>query len=926
MKIKPTALALLAASLLALPASAQAAGFEIEPGSVAVSAENADGTPDNLASSHPYAFSVSFKLKTDESGRSLGGEMRDAILDLPPGWVGDPLAVPRCPRARFEGFLPDCPLSTQVGLVTAISPGLGELYVPLFNLVPPPGVPAQFGFSSAKLVGLPAAELRTEDGYAVRASTPNLPLEVTAITAKIWGVPANSGHDPERGNGQDTGGESGEPETAFLTLPADCSGPMRVTVSVDSKLAPGAFSTESAAAAAPLTGCDSVPFAPQVSSQTSSRLASSGSGLDFELRLPEHGLHDPGAIAETEPHKMEVTLPEGVTANPSLAEGIGVCTKAQYESEQLETAPGAGCPEASKLGSIVAHSPLLNEPILGSLYLATPYENPGHSLIGLYLVARASERGVLVKQTLKVSPEAQSGRLVTTIEEMPPLPYSDVVLHFREGARSALVTPPRCGTFATTAKLYPFSAPDSPYRAEATFKIERGADGGACPAGGEPFHPGFEAGTTNNQAGAYSPFYMRLTRQDGDQDLTRFSAKLPPGVIGRLAGTAQCSDAQIAHAAARQGEHGGEEEKADPSCPADSQIGRAVAGAGVGGALVYVPGRIYLAGPYHGAPLSVVAIVPALAGPFDAGTVVTRQALRIDPLTVEVEADGSSSDPIPHILKGIPLKVRDLRVYVDKPDFTLNPTSCEPSATKATIWGGGANVFSSADDTVHALEARFQAASCASLGFKPKLGLKLRGGTRRGAHPALRGVFSPRRGNANTRKLVLRLPHSAFLEQGHIRTICTRVQFRAGGGNGEHCPKAAIYGRAKAWTPILDEPVEGPVYLRSSNHNLPDFVAALHGIVDVEAVARIDSKKGGIRATFNQIPDVPLSRVIVNMQGGKKGLIVNSKNLCYRPKRNRANAQFTGHNGRREGIKPLLRPTGCKQHRRKRHRTHRSGR
>ena len=525
---------------------------------------------------------------------------------------------------------------------------------------------------------------------------------------------------------------------------------------------------------------------------------------------------------------------------------------------------------------------------------------------------------MLIKQALKVEPDPNTGRLITTLEDLPPLPYSDVRLHFREGARSLLVTPPTCGTYTTTAKLYPFSAPETPYEVKGSFRIERGVDGGACPSG-DPFGAGFEAGTENNQAGAYSPFDMRLTRRDGDQDLTRFSSELPPGVVGRLAGTAQCPEAAIAQARSRTGPHGGQEEQEHPSCPASSEIGTTLAGAGVGGVLTYVPGKLYLAGPYNGAPLSVVAIVPGLAGPFDVGTIVVRQALRINPLTVEVEADGSASDPIPHILKGIPLKVRDIRVYVDKPDFTLNPTSCEPSAARATIWSGGADVFSTLDDTAHALEAHFQAASCASLAFRPKLAMRLKGGTRRGAHPALRAVYSPRAGDANTKKLVLRLPRSAFLKQGHIRTICTRVQFSAGGGNGERCPKGAIYGHATAWSPLVEEPLSGPVYLRSSNHNLPDFVATLHGIVDVEAVARIDSKHGGIRATFNQIPDAPLSRVVVNMQGGKKGLIINSKNLCYRPGKNRANAKLTGHNGRQEETKPVVRAVKCGKTHRKRH-------
>jgi hypothetical protein len=611
-----------------------------------------------------------------------------------------------------------------------------------------------------------------------------------------------------------------------------------------------------------------------------------------------------------------------VRLNPAAAEGIGVCTEAQYKAEQIDSKAGAGCPEASKVGSLVAHSPLLEEPIEGALYLAKPYENPSGTLIALYIVARAAERGVIVKQAGRVEPHPRTGQLVTTFEDLPPLPYSDFKLHFREGGRASLVSPPRCGDFQTVAKLYPFSDPDNPYTTTASFKIERGVDGGPCPAGGTPpFNPGFEAGTLSNTAGSFSPFYMRLTRKDGDQDLTKLSTTLPPGVLASLAGVGRCSDAQIAQAASRTGPHGGAEELANPSCPVNSQIGHTDTGAGVGSVLLYVPGTVYLAGPYKGAPLSVVAVVPGVAGPFDVGTIVVRVALKFNPRTAEAEVDGSASDPIPHILKGIPLKVRDIRVHIDRPNWTFNPTSCEELSTKATAWGGGQDVFSVLDDSPFALSARFQAADCANLGFKPRLGLKLKGGTKRGGHPALTGTYRPRKGDANLKGLVLRLPSSAFLDQAHIRTICTRVQYAANGGSGGGCPAGSVYGKARAFTPLLEEPLEGPVYLRSSNNNLPDFVASLRGLVDVEAVARIDSKNGGIRATFSNLPDAPITKVVVKMQGAKKGLIVNSTNLCAG--KHRADARFGAHNGRRQTIKPVVGAQGCAKTRHKGHKQHR---
>jgi hypothetical protein len=920
-------------ALFCLPAFAQAS-FGVK--SLSAVASNEDGSVDLQAGSHPYGYTVDFTMNQDAEG-TPEGTLRDLIVDLPPGLVGDPRAVPRCSMAAFEGQFTACPGNTQIGVALIKLRGLPPANEAIFNLTPPLGVAAEVGFGIIGSNSFQEASLRPDD-YGVSVSDitiPQFPVAsgIQSVSETIWGVPADPGHDSLR---QCRGPEgeiihgcsAGLAPAPFLTLPTSCDQPLKTTVAVDSVQEPGDFLTRSGYVSkstlsldeggnpAPQNGCEAVPFSPKIAAAPSSRLAEGASGLDFELKLPSVGHEGPGGIAETQPKKAVVTLPEGVTVNPSAAEGTGVCSPQQYAAETIDSKPGEGCPESSKLGSLVAHTPVLDELIEGSLYLAKPYDNPSNSLIGLYIVARARDRGILIKQAGKVEPDPKTGQLVTTFDNLPPLPYSDFKMHFREGARGPLVTPPTCGSYETKAELTPFSTPDQPFTATAGFQIEHGVDGGACPSGGAPFHPSFEAGTLNNNAGSYSPFYMRLTRRDGDQDLTKFSAKLPPGMVAKLAGTTECPDAAIAAAKAKTGL----QEQASPSCPSSSQIGRALGGAGVGSQLLYVPGKIYLAGPYLGAPLSVVAMVPAVAGPFDVGNVVVRQALRINPRTAEVTADGASSDPLPHILAGIPLKVRDIRVYVDKPSFTLNPTSCDPFATAATIWGGGSDVFSAADDSPLGASARFQAADCASLGFKPRLALNLKGGTKRGGHPALTGTYTPRPGDANLRHLVLRLPHSAFLDQAHIKTICTRVQFAAGAGNGTACPQGAIYGQATAYTPILEQPLSGPVILRSSNHNLPDFVAALHGKLDVEAVARIDSKNGGIRATFDETPDAPLTKVVVKMQGAKKGLIVNSTDLCASA--HHADAQFEGQNGKRYEAKPAV-GASCgkgKKHRKSGHR------
>jgi hypothetical protein len=903
-------------ALLILPSAAHAE-FGLVPGSASATARNQDGTIDVEASSHPYSYEASFALKTGAEGRTEGGEARDVIVDLPPGFVGNPQAVPSCSRKDYEGLNPNCPASTQVGVLRA-STALGFVVAPLFNLTPPPGSAARLGGGALNFNALQDVFVRSEHGYGLRVGAFNLPVEVRAATETVWGIPADESHDAERTAESLDGGPptpSDAPPLPFLTLPAQCDSPPQITVSADSKLAPGAFAEETAPSRdaggnpALLTGCDAVPFSPTFSSQPTTKLGENPSGLDFELKLPNQGLLGPGAIAETEPRKTVITLPEGVTVNPSLAEGIGVCSEPQYRAESVSNEPNAGCPESSKLGSVEVHSPLIKEPVEGAVYLATPYENPFGTFSALYLIARAPERGILVKQAGKVEFDSQTGQITTTFESLPPLPFSDFKLHFREGARAPLVTPRACGGYVTVAKLTPFSSTDAIER-KAFFQVERGADGGACPSGGlSPFRPDLNAGALNNAAGAFSPFYIRLSRTDAEQEITHFSIKLPPGVVAKLAGVSFCPDADIAAAKAREGTHrGGQEEIEAPSCPASSEIGHSLVGTGVGQVLAYVPGKVYLAGPYHGSQLSIVAITAAKVGPFDLGTVVVREALRINPETGEVFVDATGSDPLPHIVSGVPTNLRDIRVYVDRPQFALNPTGCEPTSTASTVLGSGLDFVSEADDNPVTITSRFQAADCASLGFKPRLSLKLQGPSGRGGNPALRVVLRPRQGDANARRISVALPHSEFLDQGHIKTICTRVQFAAGVGNGAECPAGSVYGHARAWTPLFSEPLEGPIFLRANGgeRDLPDLVLALHGLVNIDSVGYVDSVKGGIRNTFAFVPDAPISKVVVQFGSGKKSLLENSTNICVGT--HRATVQMTGHNGRLHNFRPRLQP------------------
>jgi hypothetical protein len=931
----------------AIGASSASAAFGLVPGSVDGTVLDESGEPFTQAGGHPYSATTEFKLNTvpnpepgEEEGLPISDEapLRHVKVEAPPGLIGDPSATPKCLVADFlaEG----CRDSAQVGIAyTEIDLFGGHYSIPsaIYNLDPSPGQPARFAFRVVFVVVFAVPSIRSDGDYGLDFNVKNIDLSapVTGNQFTFWGVPASPAHDAERGNllfgfcGDSVGTQpcpSDAPLKPFLTTPMDCShGPFLTTTEVRSWLGQSDFesflSHDNEGNPTGVSRCDRVPFEPAVSATPTTDNAETPSGLDFELTIPEAGIKNPNGIAQSEVKKAVVKLPEGVTINPSAAEGLGVCTPVDFAKEALKSAPGAGCPNASKIGNVQIESPLLEkgEEVEGAVYLGQPddpataspgAENPFDSLLAVYLVAKVPDRGVIVKLAGKVEPDPKTGQITTTFDNLPQLPFSSFKLHFREGGRAPLVSAPSCGQKRTEASFTPWSAtsPEDVATVSSVSLITHGVGGGPCPSGGvPPFRPGFEAGSINNNAKSYSPFDMRLIRQDGEQDMTKFSSVLPPGVLGKLAGVSECPDAAIANAAAKTGK----QELASPSCPVSSQIGRIAAGAGVGSVLTYVGGKIYLGGPYHGDPLSVVVVTPAVAGPFDAGDVVVREALTLNPETAEVEVDGASSDPIPHILKGIPLKVRDLRVYVDRNDFILNPTSCDPSSAKATLFGSYLNVFDPSDDVPVGLSTRYQAANCLNLPFKPKLSLKLNGGTRRGAHPALRAVLNANPGDANIGKAVVTLSRSSFLDQAHIRTICTRVQFAA-----KACPKGAEYGYARAWTPLLDNPVEGPVYLRSSNHKLPDLVASLHGLVDVNVVGRIDSKNGAIRSSFETVPDAPVSKFILTMQGGKKGLVVNSRSLCAKP--SRANAQFTGQNGVPHNFHPLVKAScGGKAHKRK---------
>ncbi len=879
------------------------------------------------AGGHPFSAGATLEFNThvraeeeaeaDRSFEALNGSTREVRTDIPPGFLGNPVAIGELCPSVTDILAKKCPAGSAVGRITTELPTGGFTDFPIYAIEPEFGVVAQFAFKVADFVYTLAPELRPEDGYAITIATPPLPKvpEVLAADVELCGFGTELGSTPQGPIVKRclSPGEGGSTELPFLTNPTRCSGGApTTTISADSWEEPGNFVSKSFQSL-PLTECDQVSFEPQISLQPTSRQADSPTGMNVEVTMPTAGLEDPFGTAEANLKSARVTLPVGMAVNPSAASGLGACTLPEIgiSPAGVPNDNPIACPESSKVATVEAETPLLEETLQGNVYIAKQSENPFNSLLALYLVIDSPKNGILVKLAGKVSPDPITGQLTVSFDDNPEVPVRSVRLHFDGGQRAALINPPLCGNYGgeeggprgIEAALSPWNAadPENPSPAEtvnsvSAFTIDEGPGGGPCPS--EALEPKLRAGLADPSAGAVTPFVLDLSREDGTQRFRAVEVSTPRGLVAYLKGIPYCPEAALAQIPSAAGS--GAAQLASPSCPAASQVGTVVAGAGAGTSPFYLhTGRAYLAPPYKGAPLSLAIVNPAVAGPFDLGNVVVRTALRVNPETAEITA---VSDPLPTIIEGIPLDVRDIRVNVDRPNFTIAPTNCEPTATSAQVSGEKGAVANVSD--------RFQVGGCDKLKFKPDLKLRLHGKTRRGAYQRLVATvtYPPGGGYANVASAAVTFPHSTFLAQEHIRTICTRVQFAA-----DQCPQGSIYGKAKATSPLVDYTLQGPVYLRSSSNPLPDVVVALRGPahqpLEIDLAGRVDSKDGGIRNTFDLVPDAPVTKFTLEMKGGKKSLLVNSRNLCKGTQR--ATVRLKAQNGLSRDFRPVVK-NDCK--------------
>jgi len=890
--------------------------------------ENEDGSIDTQAGEHPFqltttlAFNQTYVRLAGTEGQhpSLPALAKDLKFDIPPGLLADATAVPQCPTVEFteaveagQGNLNACPANTAVGVasVTFYTPALRfqTKVVPVFNLVPAPGEPARFGFETASVPVFLDTGIRTGENYGAEVSVTHAPttVELLGSDVTIWGVPGDSRHDNARGwECVDAGffeGPEGEKHVkpclpleqaappAFLTLPTTCGVPQETTVSGDAW--PTTFKHEGTVKEerflqasypmATLNGCEKLQFEPEFNAQPAQHDASTPTGLNVQVNLPQQGILSAGGLAEADVRETTVVLPEGMQANAGAANGLSACTVeesgfsgfngdtggtlgGELEAQHFSGGPVA-CSEDSKIGNVKIKTPLLPNPLEGFVYVASQDTNPFASPLVLYLIAEDPVSGVRIKLAGEVSINQTTGQLVSDFKNTPPDPFEELKLELYDGPRAAQATPASCGRYETQASFVPSSGGKAAQRSS-SFTLGAGPSGGACPSGSLPFEPSFQAGTTVNQADAFTPFTLTIGRPDGQQALKSITMHLPPGLAATIASVPQCPEP-----AAAQG-----------SCGAESLIGHSTAVSGLGGSPVTLGGSVYFAGPYKGAPFSIVDVTPANAGPFHLGNVVVRSTINVDPNTA---AATITSDPIPQLVKGVPSQIKELNVVVDRAGFQFNPTNCDPMSVTGTLSGyEGASA---------AVSSPFQVANCAMLPFHPIFTASTSAHTSKanGANLFVKITY-PNGAYANVAKSITELPYALPSRLTTIQKACPDTVFEA---NPAACDEGSEIGHAIVHTPVFKNPLVGPAYLVShGNRAFPDIEIVLQGEgITLVLDGHTDIKNSITKTSFESVPDAPVEIFELILPEGPHSALAANDNLCKPEKPGTVTEKVTEH-------------------------------
>jgi uncharacterized repeat protein (TIGR01451 family) len=895
--------------------SAASAAFGIAPGSTAtaISSDQA-GAHDDLT--------TSLLVSTDSLGQLVGAP-KETGSDLPPGFVVDVADAPKCSAARFSEqedlTAPKCPLSTQVGTVTLTldftpllgSPARGHVVAPVYNLTTNPGELERLGFFAFSFGVEGSVRVRPGD-YGGRVTFQNIHLSfLEGASLTVWGVPSAAIHDPMRGlqcfaiigtpgceYATETeafipvsvgGLSSTSPPTPYFTNVTQCTGePLQGTLSAASWQEPEhkvSASTDYRA----LTGCNLLEFGPHITAAPDTNRADTPAGFTFDVKIPQEGLVNAGGLSSSDIENTTAILPEGVVINPGQAAGLAAC---QFSQDGIGVDGPPSCPSNSKVGEVEIETPLIPRPLKGPVYLLA--SNPPE--IKLLVAPENPVEGLYVKFIGTVHLNEATGRLVTTFEKTPSLPFSNLRLSFSGGAQAALATPTGCGTYETTSAFAPWSG-SAEVPASSAFAIESGPGGSAC-ASPLPFAPELIAGATTDQAGGYTSFSMLLRRGDGQQRIKSLQFQVPEGLLGMISKIPLC----------------GEPQAAQGTCSAASQIGHTVVEAGPGPYPLVVPqpgkppAPIYLTGGYHGAPYGLSIVVPLEVGPFTLQTQIVRARIEVDPHTAQLTV---TTDPFPTIINGVPSDLRDINAVIDRPGFMFNPTDCSPMSFGGTAF--------STEGASAAISSHFQVGSCQALKFQPNFKVSTSGKTSRlnGASLTAKIVyptgdlgFNQASSQSNIKLIKVELPKQLPSRLTTLQKACTAAQFES---NPAGCPAASVVGHATALTPVLPVPLTGAAYFVShGGEAFPSLIVVLQGYgttVDLVGSTFI-SKQGITSSTFKQVPDVPIGSFELTLPQGPYSALAANGNLC-KAKSLTMPTEFIGHNGAELQQQTKITVSGC---------------
>jgi hypothetical protein len=880
----------LGAWLLAGLLGLTALGFQAASAAASMGIESFDVTStSHRAGSHPD-LGMTFALESPGDPEAA----QNVIVNTPEGIFGNPNATTQCTSEDFA--LDQCPPASQVGTITIVAKHGGEDEkllgtAPIFGVHASNDETALFAFIVPTLnipVSIPV-EVRTAGDYGLRFTVSQLtqlaPLKSADIT--FWGFPAHEDNDDERFPKGSPGAPAGCPasaDTSCITSPTPAAATVRPLINYPVKCT-GAdivarltvetyqdptHPTTATATYPPVTDCFDMIFKPVLYANPTTKAADSASGLDLRLSAPQ----PLGEATTPSPIRAaQVTLPPGFTINPDAADGQSSCPDAlaNFNSEAA-----AACPDNSKIGTFSIGTPALDGRLHGAIFIGEP--KPGDQY---RLILTVDGFGIHGKFLGSFLPDPATGQLTAVMDNLPQVPFDDFQLHLFASDRGLLATPGRCGVFETRAHFFPWNDALADQRSAQLFSIETGPGGGPCPGVTRPFSPTLAAGTTDPTAGGFSDFSLKLDRNDGDQYLGDLNFTMPPGFTGSLRGITYCPEGDISAAALKPGLA----ERSSPSCPPSSEIGTTNVAAGPGAYPFNAVGKIYMAGPFKGAPLSLVAVTPALAGPYDYGTQVVRVAVHIDPTDAHVIA---VSDTVPSIIGGVPLRLRSIRVSLDRPRFIINPTNCKPMTVHSEGIGD--------EGTVAGFDSYFHAVNCFALGFKPKMTIRQMGkATKRSQNPALQIDLRTRPGDANIKSLSVTLPTAFAIDQRHLGNICSEKELVE-----SQCKGRTAIGKASTRTPLLDRPLEGPVYAVSGSGGLPRLAFILNGQVNLVPRAQTKSLTrrgtGRLHTTVPVVPDAAIGHFRMTIFGGKQGYLVNTRSLCG--KTPRVQVAFKAQNGR----------------------------